>query len=197
MDYIKVSEKYLMDWLKNNLSEKRYQHSLGTGECARDLAPKYNINPDKAYITGLLHDCAKCFSNEKLLEIINEHLEIDESEKISYKTWHAPVSAYIVQKEFGVKDKEIISAIRWHTIGKIGMTDFEKLIYLADKIEPRTREDYYIEKISKHLNEPNGLNKAMLESYKETIKSLVERDLKICIQTVDIYNYLEDEANVN
>lgn len=197
MDYIKISEQELINWLKTNLSEKRYQHSLGTAECARDLAPKYGLNSEKAYLAGLLHDCAKCFSNEKLLDIINKHLEIDESERISYKTWHAPVSAYICQKEFGVEDSEIISAIRWHTIGKINMTDFEKLIFLADKIEPRTREKKYIDTISKHLNEKNGLNKAMLASYKETIKSLVERDLKICSLTVDIYNHLEDEANVN
>ena len=60
--------------------------------------------------------------------------------KLSTKTWHAPVGAYIAEKEYSVTDSEILSAIRWHTIGKKNMSDFEKIIFIADKIETRTRE---------------------------------------------------------
>lgn len=183
---------YINNWLKENLSEKRYTHTLGTATCARELAQKYNLDSDKAYIAGLLHDCAKCFSNEKLLEIIKNHLNVEECEMLNYKTLHAPVSAYIAEKEFGIDDKEILSAIRWHTLGKLDMTDFEKIVFLADKIEPNTRDKEYSDKVRELLEEDNGLNKAILRCYKETIKSLVKRDLKICLVTIEIYNKLQD-----
>lgn len=197
MDYIKISTEKLLDWLKDNLSEKRYEHSLGTAECARSLAQKYNLDADKAYVAGLLHDCAKCFSNEVLLsEIEKNNLDVEDIEKMNYKTLHAPVSAFVAQKEFGVNDSEILSSIRWHTLGKLVMSDFEKIIFLADKIENRTRKDCYAEPIRAFLNEDNGLSKALLQCYKQTIKSLVDRDLRICPLTIEIYNKLEDEINI-
>ncbi len=187
MDYTEI-----LNWLKNNLNEERYIHTLGTAECAKELANKFNLNSENAYMAGLLHDCAKCFSNEKLLDIIHQHLNVEECEMLNYKTLHAPVSAYIAEKEFQIDDKEILSAIRWHTLGKLDMTDFEKIVFLADKIEPNTRDKEYSDKIKALLNEPNGINKALLKCYKETIKSLVKRDLKICLLTIDIYNKLQD-----
>ncbi len=193
MNYTKISEQELKKWLESNLSAERYSHSLGTAECAKKLAEKFGLNPEKAYVAGLLHDAAKCFSNEKLLEIIHAHLNVEESELQNYKTLHAPVSAYIAEKDFGVDDKEILSAIRWHTLGKLDMTDFEKIIFLADKIEPNTREEDKTAEIIKYLDEENGLNKAILKCYKNTIRSLVKRDLKICYLTIEIYNKLEDE----
>ncbi len=195
MVYTKLNEAEIKNWLAENLSEERYSHSLGTANCARELANKYGLDEQKAYIAGLLHDCAKCFPNEKLLEIIHNNLEVEESELQNYKTLHAPVSAYIAEKDFGVSDREILSAIRWHTLGKIDMSDFEKIIFLADKIEPNTREKEHTEEIVKYLQEDNGLNKALLKCYKNTIKSLVKRDLKICLLTIEIYNKLEENVN--
>lgn len=187
MNYTEV-----LKWLKENLNEKRYIHTLGTADCAKELAQKFGLNSEKAYIAGLLHDCAKCFSNEKLLDIIHQHLEVEECEMLNYKTLHAPVSAYIAEKEFKITDKEILSAIRWHTLGRLDMTDFEKIVFIADKIEPNTRDEEYSDKIRVLLDEENGLNKALLKCYKETIKSLVKRDLKICLLTIEIYNKLQD-----
>ena len=194
MNYTNKSEQEILEWMKNHLSEKRYTHCLGTAQCAKQLAQKYNENTDKAYLAGLLHDCAKCFENEKLLEIIEKNLEVDENELMNYKTLHAPVSAFCANKDFGICDNEILSAIRWHTLGKKDMTTFEKIIFLADKIEPNTRDKEYREKIENLLKENNGLNKALLECYRETIKSLVKRNLKICPVTIDIYNNLLNEC---
>lgn len=187
MDYTEI-----LKWLKENLNEKRYIHTLGTADCAKELAQKFGLDSEKAYLAGLLHDCAKCFSNEKLLDIIHQHLEVEECEMLNYKTLHAPVSAYIAEKEFKITDKEILSAIRWHTLGRLDMTDFEKIVFIADKIEPNTRDKEYSDKIRVLLDEENGLNKALLKCYKETIKSLVKRDLKICLLTIEIYNKLQD-----
>ena len=187
MDYTEI-----LKWLKDNLNEKRYIHTLGTADCAKELAKQFGLNEDKAYLAGLLHDCAKCFPNEELLDIIHKHLDIEECEMLNYKTLHAPVSAYIAETEFGITDKEILSAIRWHTLGKLDMSDFEKIVIIADKIEPNTRDKEYSDKIRELLVQKNGLNKALLKCYKETIKSLVKRDLKICLLTIEIYNKLED-----
>ena len=198
MDYIKLSREEADKWLKENLNEKRYQHSLGTAECAKELAKQFGQNEEKAYIAGLLHDCAKCFSDEKLLEIIDKYLDdVDSDERSNKKTLHAPGSYYIAKTVFGLEDAEMLSSIRWHTLGKINMTDFEKIIFLADKIELRTRSEDYRKKITKDLYSENGLNKAILECYKETIKSLVDRDLKICPLTIEIYNKNKKSINVN
>lgn len=196
MNYTKLSTDEILNWLKTNLSEERYEHSIGTAECAKELAQKYKLNEEKAYIAGLLHDCAKCFPKEKMLEIIEEHVEVDKCERTNYKTLHAPVSFYIARTEFLVENEEILSSIRWHTIGQLNMTEFEKIIFIADKIEPRTREKEYSQPIIDELNKDNGLNRAMLQCYKQTIKSLVDRDLVICPLTIDIYNKLQNNVNV-
>ena len=182
--------EYAKNWLKENLTEERFEHSIGTAEAARMLAHKYNLDGENAYFTGLIHDCAKCLPREEVQEILNKKLiTLTEEELCSPKTHHAPIGAYIARKEFGVDDGEILSAIRWHTVGKIGMTLFEKIIFLADKIETRTRPEECTN-IVRVLDEVNGLNKALLICYKHTIKSLVDRELTICTPTIEIYNSL-------
>lgn len=185
------NEKYILDWLKANLDEERFLHSLGCAKCAVELAEKFNLDKKKAYSAGLLHDCAKCFDKPKMLEIA-EIMNLDENERVNFKVLHAPVSAYVAEKEFEVNDEEILSSIRWHTLGHVNMSLFEKIIFLADKIEPNTRDSEYRNMILRFLEDENGpevgMNKALLICYKETIKSLLKRDLKICQATIDIYN---------
>ena len=126
-------------------------------------------------------------SDEDMLEILkNTTLVCGEIE--NPKTHHAPAGAIVAKKNFGVDDEEILSAIRWHTIGKLNMTKFEKIIFLADKIE-KTRPDDYAEPIRNALFN-KGIDEALLVCYKSTIKSLVDRNLTICTATIDIYNEL-------
>jgi predicted HD superfamily hydrolase involved in NAD metabolism len=179
---------YIKNWLKANLNEERYEHSLGTAECASRLAEKYGLDKDKAFFTGLIHDCAKCMPKEDSFGILKT-LSLCEGEMENFKTHHAPVGAYLAKKEFGIEDEEILSAIRWHTIGKQDMSLFEKIIFLADKIEERTRPIEYAKPIRDALLQ-NGIDAGLLVCYKNTIKSLVDRDLTICTVTIDIYNSL-------
>lgn len=191
MNYTKINEKEILSWLKENLNNERYSHSIGTAQCAKELAIQFGVNPEKAYIAGLLHDCAKCFSNEKLLDIIHKNIpEVQDCELLNYKTLHAPVSAYLAKEKFGVEDKEILDAIRWHTLGKCGMSDFEKIIFLADKIEARTRDAEFRHQCLELLKSDNGLDKALFKCFEATIKSLVDRRLAICHITIDVYNEL-------
>jgi predicted HD superfamily hydrolase involved in NAD metabolism len=185
-----ISTDKILEWLKANLDDERYEHSLGVAETSVELAKKFNVDAEKAHLAGLLHDCAKCLDKKELINIINTHLSVEECEMINPKTYHAPVGAYLARTKFGVDDNEILSAIRWHTIGKLDMSDFEKVIFIADKIEPRTRPDEFINRIKPKLDMKNGLDMALLECYKGTIKSLVDRDLKICVSTIEIYNEL-------
>ena len=182
--------EYINNWLRENLNKERYEHSCGTAECAKMLAEKFCPEKvEKAYIAGLVHDCAKCLPKEETLEILKK-ISLEDGEFDSPKTHHAPAGAVVARKEFKIDDNEILSAIRWHTIGKIGMSDFEKIIFIADKIEERTRPAEIREPIQLALQEDDGLNKALLVCYKGTIKSLVNRELRICTQTIDIYNSL-------
>lgn len=187
----KIAE--IQNWLKENLYEERYIHSLGVMEAAVELAKMFNLDVEKARITGLLHDAAKCFSNEKLLEIIHSNIpDVQDCELLNYKTLHAPVSAYLAKEKFGINDKEILDAIRWHTLGRCQMTDFEKIIFLADKIEARTRDAEFRQQCLDVLKEEKGLDKALFKCFEATIKSLVDRRLAICHITIDVYNELLD-----
>lgn len=183
MDYTKYKE-----WLRANLSEERYEHSIGTAECAYELAIKFGLDKDKAYLCGLIHDCAKCFPDNELKDTICNCDDLCDGELINPKTYHAPAGAILAKKEFGICDCEILSATRWHTLGKENMTDFEKIIFIADKIEKRTRPLEYRKEIEEALEK--GLDNALLVCYGNTIKSLVDRNLKICTTTIDIYNKL-------
>lgn len=184
--------------LKESLSEERYNHTLGTADCALKLAKKYGLDEKKAYLAGLLHDCAKCKSNDELLKIIKQELKnIDEGELQNYKTLHAPVGEYFARTMYNIDDSEILNAIRYHTIGRVNMSLFEKIIFLADKIEPNTRDEKYSREIWRILDDnegETGLNMALLRCFSETIKSLVNRELKVCKTTIDVYNELLDKV---
>ena len=82
----------LLGCLKKNLTKERYIHTLGVEKCAEELAIRYGLNPKKAALAGLLHDCAKCLSNDELLNIIKSKInDINENEILSHKAYHAPV----------------------------------------------------------------------------------------------------------
>lgn len=193
------SEIYIKKWLEENLSSKRYNHSLGCAQTAQKLAEIFNLDSNKAYLTGLIHDCAKNFEDEKLLNIIHCDIKTGfcSSELKNPKTFHAIVGAYLARKEFEIEDDEIIQAIRNHTIGAVDMTTFDKIIFLADKIEPNSRDEKYSKKLWKIIENNKGvigLDLALLKCFCETIKSLVKRKLYICSNTIDVYNKLQESV---
>ena len=184
-------EKDIKSWLKENLSEERYMHVLGAQEAAIELARRFGQDEEKAGLAALIHDCAKCIKTEELIKIIKENnLEVSEMEMKSYKTLHAVVGPFIACKEFGICDQDILNAIRFHTIGRIGMSILEKIVFLADKIESKTRNPQFIEEVVKILDETNNMDEAVLFCYDATIKSLLRRKLIINPETIDVYNDL-------
>ena len=126
--------------IKARLSKKRYKHSLGVAEVAKRLSEKEEGDPHKAYLTGLLHDYAKPLSNDELIEIIDQsEWEIDNVERKIPEIIHAPAGAELVKREYGIHDREVLEAIRYHTIGCPKMGLLARIIFAADFIEPNRK----------------------------------------------------------
>lgn len=177
-------------WVKSRLSEERYLHSLGAEETAKQLAIMFSLDPEKAALAGLIHDNAKNIPYEEMLSIIKENnFEIEEDIKNNQKILHAYLGAFLAEKELNIKDTEILDAIKFHTTGKTNMSSFEKIIFLADKIEANTRDIEFRCEVLNILEQTNNLNKAVLFCVEQTIKSLLERKLKINTITIDVWNY--------
>jgi len=122
--------------IKKILSEKRYIHSVGVAETAKRLAERLEVSPDKAYTAGIVHDIAKEMSPEAMINFCNEHkITVNEVEKRNAALLHAPVGAALIH-DYGIEDKEISDAVKYHTVGRAGMSLLEKIIYLSDMIEP-------------------------------------------------------------
>lgn len=123
--------------LHYNLDKKRYEHTLGVMYIASAMAMTYEVDIDKALVAGLLHDCAKCIPGEKKIKLCKKHkLPINEFEKRNPGLLHAKLGAYIAKKEYKITDSEILDAITYHTTGRPDMTMLDKIIYIADYIEP-------------------------------------------------------------
>lgn len=132
----RYSWKELERILSERLHPGRFQHTLGVAETAMRLALRFGVDPQRARLAGLLHDCAKSMAYGEMLARVRGMDGVDEDERGMEPVLHAPVGAVEAQKEFGVQDPEILSAIRCHTLGKPDMTPLETLIFVADFIEP-------------------------------------------------------------
>lgn len=123
--------------LRHKLSNTRYQHTIGVAYTAGSLAMKYNVDINQAIIAGLLHDCAKYLSDEDILKkSIAYNLDISDAEYKLPFLLHAKLGAYFAKTIYGISDNNITDAIKWHTTGKPDMSTLEKIIYIADYIEP-------------------------------------------------------------
>jgi predicted HD superfamily hydrolase involved in NAD metabolism len=126
----------ILAWLNENVPPKRIQHILGVEQMAIELATHYQLNTDIAAQAGLMHDLAKYFKPQRLLELARaEGLPIDEVDIAAPHLLHADVSAMVARDEFGVTDPEILQAIADHTLGRPGMSVMSCIIFLADTLE--------------------------------------------------------------
>ena len=124
--------------LKNRLSPMRYEHSLSVSFTCMSLAMRYGYDMNKAELAGLMHDCGKRFSDEVILKKCLKHGILDtESENQVLTVLHAKSGAWLAENKYQIRDEEILSAIACHTTGKPDMTTLDKILYIADYIEPR------------------------------------------------------------
>ena len=129
--------KKLRKKVKDVMTKARYEHTLGVEFTAASLAMRYGVDIDKAEIAGLLHDCAKCIDDEDKFDDCKKYkIELTDVEKRNPFLVHSKLGAVYANKLYGIDDEEVISAIRFHTTGKPDMTLLEKIIFIADYIEP-------------------------------------------------------------
>lgn len=182
-------------YLKANLSAKRFQHSLNVADECRKLAEKYGEDPDKAYYAGLLHDiCKEMPDAEQKALVENSGFAVCREELETRSLWHGIAGAYFVKTEFGVEDIDIINAIRFHTIGRAGMSRLEEIVYLGDLVS--AERDYKdVDKMRKLVY--SSLDEAMLYAVVFSIKSVIKKGGVIPLCTVEAYNFytrLQKEA---
>ena len=123
----------MINYLRENLSEKRFQHSLNVASAAERLAGINGADSDKAYLSGLLHDICKEIPPEEQLELMKRSgYEIQPVEWGAKKTHHAVAGAQFVREKYGITDPDIVDPIRWHTVGKGGMNIYEKIKELRE-----------------------------------------------------------------
>ena len=135
MTTLSISE--IKSILSKGLKEERFYHSLAVSAVAASLAMRYGADVKKAELAGLIHDCAKAYPVDQFIRMADEFgIEIETVERENPQLIHAKLGAYYAKKDFGVEDPEILNSIIYHTTGRPGMTILEKIIYIADYIEP-------------------------------------------------------------
>lgn len=181
----------ITDYLKNNISLKRFMHSVNVAETAVKLAELYGCDAAKARIAGLVHDCARELDLETLHKCLEAERIVPDTIALSLKELlHGPAAIHICRKVFGINDEEILSAVRYHTTGKENMSLLEKIIYLSDFIEPSRcfdgvedlRERAYID-----------LDEAVLMALNSSIRYIISKNGLIHIDTILSRNYLLKE----
>lgn len=178
----------IRDYLKNNLKPSRYGHTLGVVNTAIKLAEIYKEDKAKAEIAALCHDVAKNMTIEELRKVIkDENITLSVDEENTQELWHSIIGPIIARKLFGIEDEEILSAMRWHTTGKENMSKLDKVIYMADMIEPN-RNFKGVDVLRRETFK--DLDNGVLQGLNHTIKYLLNKDVPININSIKARNYL-------
>lgn len=185
-----VDIKKIRKKMEKTLDPKRFEHTLGVAYTAAALAMCYEVDINKAQTTGLLHDCAKCMSNEKKLLICEKHhIPVNDVEKKNPFLLHAKVGSYLAMKQFCIHDQDIINAILNHTTGRPGMSQLEKIIYIADYIEPGRKQAPNLTQVRRMAFQ--DLDKALLQILGDTLKYLNSIDSPIDPMTQKTYEFYQ------
>lgn len=179
--------------LKKLMDKERYQHTIGVSYTSACLAMCYDVDFETAYLAGLLHDCAKYLTDEEKLAMAEKAgLPIADCERKSPGLLHAALGAYLAETVYGVTDPEILSAIRLHTIGKPEMTMLEKIVFVADYIEPN-RPNFPMFKEIRH-EAFHDIDKAVYMAAKRSMDYLIEKGTHVLdprsMDTIDYYGEL-------
>jgi predicted HD superfamily hydrolase involved in NAD metabolism len=171
--------------VKPQLTEHRYLHTIGVMETAIKLAERYGADVKKAELAAIFHDYAKFRPKDEMKQIIVEQSMPPILLEYNSELWHAPVGAFLAEKEAGITDSEVLDAIRYHTSGRIGMTLLDKIIYLADYIEPG-RHFPGVDEVRAIAEE--DLDNALIQSMKNTIQFLMKKNQPVFPDTFNAYN---------
>ena len=177
--------------LKSKLDPMRYEHSVSVSFTCTALAMRYGCDIKKAELAGLMHDCAKRFTDSELLQKCQKHqVELTDAEIKAPAVIHAKYGAYLAENKYGIQDPEIISAIACHTTGKPDMTTLDKILYIADYIEPRREKADNLPQM-RYLAFQD-LDKTMYEILKGTLEYLGKKGNTIDPMTLQAFAYFEE-----
>ncbi len=159
--------------MEKTLEPKRYEHTLSVAYTAANLAAVHGADIEKALIAGMLHDCAKCLSYKKQKNLcLKYHFQLTQTEKDNKDynpVLHAKAGAVLAKEKYGVKDEDILNAISYHTTGRPQMSLLEKIIYIADYIEPGRKHT----KGTMERSEADELTKARQAAFRDLDEALV------------------------
>lgn len=175
---------------------KRFQHTLGVQYTAAALAMRYGISLMDAQVAGLLHDCAKCLSDEKKIAICEKnHMEISKIELRNPFLLHAKVGSFLAASEYQVNDPDILNAILYHTTGRPDMSILEKIIFIADYIEPGRKQAPNLQEVRRIAFE--DLDHALIKILSDTLSYLQEAGGEIDPMTKKTYDFYCKGENKN
>ncbi len=182
----RTTDEQFIDIIRGRLTEKRFRHSLAVADEAYRLAKRYGADPDKAKTAGILHDILKDDSPETQLQILRDFgILLSDIEQQAPKLWHARAGAVFIEQVLGLKDRDIVEAVRYHTTAKAGMSTLEKVLYLADFTSAdRDYED--VDEMRRLVD--IGMLPAMQYALRYTITELVERGVPVHPDTLAAYN---------
>ena len=170
------------------LDSKRYEHTQGVAYTAAALAMRYGEDVQKAELAGLLHDCAKCLDNEKKIHICKKNdIAVTEAEQRNPFLLHAKVGGHLAKTKYKIDDADIINAVLSHTTGRPGMSLLEKIVYIADYIEPGRENAPNLDDIRKLCFQ--DLDDALLRILEDILVHLKESKKEIDPMTQMTYEF--------
>lgn len=172
----------------------RFRHTIGVADTCACMAMRYGIDVERAYIAGLLHDCAKCVDDEiKVRECIDNNIEMTDIERKNPYLLHSKLGAFYAKTIYGIEDEEICSAIKYHTTGKCDMTSLEKIVFLADYIEPYRNKANDLDNIRRLAFV--DIDRAVYEVLKSTLDYLKKNNKKIDIASEKTFDFYDARIN--
>ncbi len=193
MRYLDHSMKYWEKVIKKELDSKKYRHSLGVAYTSSCLAMKYGVDMEQAYFAGLFHDIAKGIDNDYKIKFCHEYqLEVKSVAYDNPELLHAVLGAKICELDYDVQDEDLLNAIAYHTTGRPDMSDLEKIVYIADYIEPNRSELPQLEDVRRIAFE--DLNRALVIILHSSLEYLNKNAAGIDPLTQETYDYYKGET---
>jgi predicted HD superfamily hydrolase involved in NAD metabolism len=180
-------------WLRENVSEHRVQHILGVEAMSVKLAQFHNLDVEKAALAGLMHDLAKYFKPQRLLEMAQaEGLELDPVDLVNPHLLHADVGAIVARDEFQVTDSAVLRAIADHTLGRPEMSALSCVVFLADSLEPGRGDDPILQGLRQQSNQ--NLITAVWHTCDYGLQHLIATRKQIHPRTIRTRNWAMSES---
>lgn len=182
--------------LKNYISGFRYNHSISVANCAMSLAMRYEAPLEDALIAGMLHDIAKKTQNSEMLSLCEKYnIELSDDDKKSIPVVHSYLGAYIAEHELNITNKDILNAIYNHTLGRANMSNLEKIIFVADYIEPLRSKREYMDEIRKMAF--IDIDKCIVLIIDSCLKHLHSGNIFVHNKMIETYEYYKNVTRGN